>query len=119
MTGDNNRPSSSVVSAPRQAEGGAGPRAELVPGRSWSPAARLGARLQEVPPPDPPPPSGGVGGLSIPDADATRRRGRLRDGAGAIAPACRGVPSTPRAAPFQPRGTQPFRVQSWAEDEVD
>ena len=89
--------------------------AELVPGRAgpcWSRTLedRPGTRLQDVSPPAPPPPSGRVGGLSIPDADVTRRRGQLRDGAGAIAPACRGVPSTPRAAPFQPRGTQPFRV---------
>ena len=78
---NNNRPSSSVVSASRRAEGArsSGPRRT----GSWFLAARLGARLQDVPPPAPPPrPLGGMGGPSV--RDATRRRGRLRDGAGAI-----------------------------------
>ena len=63
------------------------------PSRPWATAARRGEP-------------------SVPAVDAVRRRGRLRDGAGARrAPARRGAPGTPRAASFEPRGTQPFRVR--------
>ena len=45
---------------------------------------------------------------------------RLRDGVRTRrAPARHGAPGTPRAAPFEPRETQPFPIRRQAEDEVD
>ena len=67
QTGDNNRLSSSVVSAPRQAEGGAGP---------WRPVWVRGFRTFRR--------RRWAGGPSVPDADATRAQGRLLDGPGSI-----------------------------------
>ena len=93
-TDDYNRSSFSVVSAPRQAEGGAGPR------RSLSLAARPSARLQDVLPQAPPPSLGGAGGPAVLDADATSRSLRSdADGPGPYKQAllmagCRGSVST-------------------------
>ena len=82
--------------------------------------ARLGVRLQlqDVPPSSHPPPFGGAGGPSVTDVDATRRRGRRRDGAGVIErrPVEKGSALLGLYRPNRGGRGRPFRVRRWAED---